>query len=185
MNILVGYATSEGQTRKIARFVSDHLNAQGHSVELLEVDGGDDPEIGRFDAVILAGSLHAGGYQRALVDFAKARAPALAQIDDLFLAVSLSAAGQDEDDWAGLNAALAKFQKSTGWTPDRIEHVAGAFRFTEYNVLERFFMRRIAAEKDPDIDTHGDTEYTDWAQLAETLDAWCATVIGQQKGTLA
>ena len=35
MKILIAYGTTEGQTRKIARFCADHLIEQGHSVEIL------------------------------------------------------------------------------------------------------------------------------------------------------
>jgi len=174
MRVFVGYATSEGQTRKIARFAADHLVALGHSVELLALEDATDVDWSRFDAAVLAGSLHAGGYQKVLVEFARRQAGSLAQRETLFLAVSLSAAGDDPEDWKGLRAATAAFQEKTGWTPDTVEHVAGAFRFTEYSLLEGFIMRRIAAKKDPGIDTHADTEYTDWARLAEHIEGWCA-----------
>ncbi len=177
MKILIGYATSEGQTRKIARFAADHLAARDHTVELLPLEDAEGLEIPRFDAVLLAGSVHAGGFQAALTDFARSHAAELAGVDDLFLAVSLTAAGEDAAGWAGLAAIVDRFAQETGWTPERVEHVAGAFRFTEYNLLERFIMRRIAAETDPAAAAaDGDTEYTDWARLAETLDDWTAAI---------
>jgi menaquinone-dependent protoporphyrinogen oxidase len=37
MKILIAYATTEGQTRKICRYCADVLIDEGHSVELLEV----------------------------------------------------------------------------------------------------------------------------------------------------
>ena len=38
MYLLIAYATTDGQTRKIARFAADRLAVQGHSVELLNVE---------------------------------------------------------------------------------------------------------------------------------------------------
>ncbi len=38
MRILICYATTEGQTRKISRFCLDQLAAQGHTVELLRTE---------------------------------------------------------------------------------------------------------------------------------------------------
>ena len=35
MTVLIAYATTEGQTRKIARFCADRLIARGQSVEVL------------------------------------------------------------------------------------------------------------------------------------------------------
>lgn len=176
MQILVGYATSEGQTRKIARYAADHMAAHGHTVELLSLEDSEGLELDRFDAVLLAGSVHAGGFQRELREFVKARSPELALRHDLFLSVSLTAAGDDPEDWDGLRKIIAAFTKDCGWSPDRIEHVAGAFRFTEYNLLEKFMMRRIAAVADPTVDTSINTEYTDWARLADVLEDWTAAL---------
>ena len=56
MRILICYATTEGQTRKICRFVADHLMDNGHSVELLSADDGLDEaselDLNRFDAAV-------------------------------------------------------------------------------------------------------------------------------------
>jgi menaquinone-dependent protoporphyrinogen oxidase len=174
MYLLIAYATTDGQTRKIARFAADHLVSAGHSVELLNVDDAEGLDLARFDAAILAGSLHVGGYQKTLTHYASDNHAALATLPTLFLAVSLSAAGTDAEDWAGLRKCLAAFEAETGWTPGRVEHVAGAFRFTEYDFFRAWAMRRIADQKGEAIEPGKDREYTDWAALGQTLDAWVA-----------
>lgn len=174
MFILIAYATTDGQTRKIARFAADRLTTQGHSVELLNVEDAEGLTLGRFDAAILAGSLHAGGYQTALARYVTGAKVALATLPTLFLAVSLSAAGQDKDDWDGLHKCLAAFEADTGWTPGRVEHVAGAFRFSEYDFFRAWAMRRIADQKGEAVEPGRDKEYTDWAALGRTLDTWAA-----------
>ena len=173
MYLLIAYATTDGQTRKIARFAADRL-AKGHSVELLNVEDTEGLDLARFDGAILAGSLHAGGYQKTLSRFASAARTDLALMPTLFLAVSLSAAGQDPDDWAGLRKCLAAFETDTGWTPGRVEHVAGAFRFTEYDFFRAWAMRRIADQKGEAVEPGKDREYTDWDRLGRALDAWVA-----------
>ena len=165
MKILIGYATTEGQTRKISRFCADALADLGHAVELIPLSEASDLEVSRFDGAILAGSVHTHSYQKVLVDFASDHAAALHERPTLFLSVSLSAAGNDSSDWAGLKSIVKDFVTETGWTPDRVEHVAGAFRFTEYDFLKSWAMRWIAKEKGEKIDAHGDTEYTDWDAL--------------------
>jgi menaquinone-dependent protoporphyrinogen oxidase len=182
MRLLVAYATTDGQTRKIARFASDRLAGQGHSVELLNVEDAEGLDLARFDAAILAGSLHAGGYQKALARFARDASAALAAMPTLFLAVSLSAAGNDPDDWKGLRLCLEEFQEDTGWTPGRIEHVAGAFRFSEYDFFRGWAMRRIADQKGETVEPGKDKEYTDWAALILLLDGWSAGLVPRVKG---
>lgn len=182
MRLLVAYATTDGQTRKIARFAADRLAGQGHGVELLNVEDAEGLDLARFDGAILAGSLHAGGYQKALGRFATAESAALEAMPTLFLAVSLSAAGNDPDDWAGLARCLAEFQSRTGWTPGRIEHVAGAFRFSEYDFFRAWAMRRIADQKGEKVEPGTDKEYTDWAALTLALDGWVADLAPRVRG---
>ena len=174
MRILVLYATTDGQTRKIARHAMAVLSGIGHGVELMNVTEAEGLDLTRYDRAILAGSLHAGGYQPALAGFAKAEAMRLNAMPTLFLAVSLSAAGDDPEDWKGLNDCLQRFLAETGWTPGYIEHVAGAFRFSEYGYFRTWAMRRIAAAKDPELQAGQDKEYTDWAALDRILLGWVA-----------
>jgi len=185
MYLLIAYATTDGQTRKIARFVADRLAAGGHAVELLRVDDAEGLDLARFDGGILAGSLHAGSYQKALRSFVTGAMPALGSIPTLFLAVSLSAAGKDPEDWAGLRKCLADFQIETGWTPGRIEHVAGAFRFSEYDFFRAWAMRRIADQKGETVSPGQDKEYTDWAELGRALDDWTDSLTPRVKAAAA
>ena len=57
---------------------------------------------------------------------------------------------------------VAHFQDQTRWTPDQCELVAGAVRYTKYNWLLRFVMRRISKSKGLETDTSRDYEYTNW-----------------------
>ncbi len=62
-------------------------------------------------------------------------------------------------------AIVDKFVAETGWRPRRIELVAGALPYTQYNFLVRFVMRRISKAEGGDTDTSRDYEYTDWAAV--------------------
>jgi menaquinone-dependent protoporphyrinogen oxidase len=172
MTVLIAYATSEGQTRKIARHVADRIVVSGGAVELLGLADADEIDLGRFDRVILAASVHAGNYQRALSDFAVKYAGQLHKKPTLFLSVSLAVAGHDAEDWRGLDRILKDFEEATGWIPGRIEQVAGAYRPSEYDIFRRFIMRRIVAAKDPEADLDADREYTDWKALDTLVDDW-------------
>lgn len=174
MYCLIAYASTDGQTRKIARFAADRLAGQGHAVELLNVEDAEGLDLDRFDAAILAASVHVGGYQKAFRRFVTAEKVRLDAMPTLFLSVSLSAAGNDPMDWKGLRELLAEFQEDTGWTAGRTEQVAGAFRFSEYDFFRAWAMRRIADQKGQPVEAGGDKEYTDWAALILVLDGWAA-----------
>lgn len=174
MKLLIVYATTDGQTRKIARFCADRLADAGHGVELLSAAEAPGVVLSRFDGAVLAGSLHLGGFQKPLEVFAHTEAAALTAMPSLFLTVSLSAAGADVEDWDGLRGAVEAFGAQTGWIPGKVLYVAGAFRFSEYDWVRAWVMRRIAREKGETIDHGHDREYTDWEALGTALDTWVA-----------
>ena len=166
MKILIAYATTEGQTRKVCRFCADTLVEDGYSVELLHL--GDDDEgldLARFDAAILAASLHLGAYQIAIENFAENHSIALERIPTMFLSVSLAVASGEADDLGELEEIAQRFFENTGWHPARVEHVAGAFRFTQYDFFRSLAMRWIAAKQGQKVDPNTDREYTDWHAL--------------------
>jgi menaquinone-dependent protoporphyrinogen oxidase len=176
MKVLVLYGTTDGQTRKVARFASDLLVHQGHSVELLCASDAEGLAIARFDAVIAAGSVHAGHYQADLIEVLKKEAAAVSKVPNLFVSVSLTAAGDDIDDWAGLQSCVDRFAADTGWTPQQVAHVAGALRFGQYDFFRYWAMRWIAREKGETVDPDGEKEYTDWASLKQVLTDWVEKV---------
>ena len=165
MMILVGYATREGQSRKIARWVADRISARGESVELLSLADTEGLELERFQGAVLVASVHAGAYPAALGAFLDGHADALRACPALFLSVSLAAAGHDADDWKGLAEIVTDLRDATGWTPQRVEHIAGAYKPSHSDLVTRFIMRRIIAEKDPKADLATDHDYTDWGAL--------------------
>ncbi|WP_323771282.1 flavodoxin domain-containing protein [Antarctobacter sp.] len=172
MKLLIAYASTEGQTRKIARFVADRLVDAGHSVELLPVSAAQDIDPAHFDRVILAASVHVGHYQSEMSEFAATQARALLARPVLFLSVSLAAAGHDAEDWRALDGIVKDFADATGWQPGQVAQVAGAYKPSEYDIFRRFVMRRIVAAKDPDADLDVDHEYTDWDALGALVDEW-------------
>lgn len=176
MQIVIVYATTEGQTRKIARHAARHLSERGHVVEVLPAgDAGSDP-LPRGARIIVAGSVHAGGFQPELVAFLRRHRRDVEAGEALFLAVSLTAAGRTEADWDALEATLARFRKETGWAAPRLVHVAGAIRFSEYDFFRSWAMRWIAAERGHRVEGGRDVEFTDWPGLDAELDRWAAEV---------
>jgi menaquinone-dependent protoporphyrinogen oxidase len=173
MNILLVYGTTEGQTRKIAAFVADRLAADGqrvHSVDASDCAPPLDP--GTFDAVLIAASLHIGHYQSSVIHFVTQHRAALDARPNAFISVSLSAASDESEDVEGLKACVAEFIAQTGWTPRRIHHVAGAFRYTAYDFFKRWAMKYIAYRKGAPANTRRDFELTDWDDLRRFVDAY-------------
>jgi menaquinone-dependent protoporphyrinogen oxidase len=173
MKLLLIYGTTEGQTQKIAQFVADRLTQRGHTTQVvnaIDARAAHDPQ--KFDAVMIAASLHAGRYQSAVVHFINEHLAAINARPNAFLSVSLAAASTDDDDVQGLKRCVNAFTQQTGWAPQRIHHVAGAFRYTSYDFLKRWAMKYIAYRKGRPTDTSHDHELTDWADLALFVDTF-------------
>jgi menaquinone-dependent protoporphyrinogen oxidase len=181
MKILILYGTTEGQTRKIAGFVADKLRAMGDTVTLTDATSVEwDFWLGEFDAAILAASIHAGQYQSAIVHFARLHYERLNQIPSLFISVSLSAANEkDLDGRKSIERCADNLSRETDWKPE-VEHVAGAFRFTEYDFFKRWTMRIVAWEKGVKGKSgSSDLELTDWPQLENIIASFRKRVLNQ------
>lgn len=173
MKVLVVYGTTEGQTRKIARFVADNLQRSGDKVTLLDAtEAAWDLWLGEYDAAILAASIHAGQYQSAIVRFARRHYERLNQMPSMFISVSLSAADKDPEALKSIARCADDLAHISGWKAE-VKHVAGAFRFTEYDFFKRWVMKLAAWEKGVKASAKdGDLELTDWAQVNEIVNTY-------------
>jgi len=159
---LILYATTEGQTARIAERMAQTLRGKGHSVDVLPADATPanlDPAA--YDGVIIGASIHYGrhpGYLRALV---RGHREALAARPSAFFSVSLSAGGPGARPESA-RRYLEKFLRRTGWRPAQTTSIAGALQFSKYGKVKTLLMRMIVGFAGGDTDPSQDYEYTDW-----------------------
>jgi menaquinone-dependent protoporphyrinogen oxidase len=167
--ILLLFATREGQTEKIARVITDHLEeavANPALVDIAEVDKTELAPLTDFDLLVFGASLHEGRIEKSMQQFINTHAKVISGIPHSFFLVSLSAAEKNavqRKSW--LEEAGEKVQSSLGVHFDHMEMIAGALRYSKYSWLEKFFMKRIVGKAGGDTDTSRDYEYTDWQQV--------------------
>jgi len=162
-NVLIVFATGEGQTQKIARRIADALTAQGHAAQVFDTAHRSALlDLERFQFIAVGAPIHAGGYPRSVVRFVRQHRELLERVPSAFFSVGLAIASRTSDGRAQTLEVVEKFIAQTGWRPQRIELIAGALPYSKYNLLIRFIMRRIATKEGGDTDTSRDYEYTDW-----------------------
>lgn len=164
--VLVSYGSSEGQTAAIAERIGDVLDEEG--VDVTVVNANHPPanlDPGRYDGVVVGASIHAGRHQRSVETFVSTHRETLNRLPSAFVSVSLSAASADPGTREDAEGLLEAFLEETGWEPDLTRAVAGALKYSEYGLLKRFVMKRIAGKERGDTDTSRDYEYTDWDEL--------------------
>jgi menaquinone-dependent protoporphyrinogen oxidase len=165
-NVLIVYATKDGQTAKIARHIAQTLTTAGHTTELFDAAHPSPAlELSRFQCAIVGAPIHAGGYPRSVRRFTRRNRAFLERVPSAFFSVGLAIESHTSDGRAQTLPLVNKFLAETGWHPRRVELVAGALSYSKYNPLIRFVMRRIAAKEGGDIDTSRDYEYTNFAAV--------------------
>ena len=177
---LVAFASSEGQTEKIAHHVARRLEDAGHVTRLVDLKAGE-TEAGAddYDAAVLAGSMHRSKHDQALTAFIMRHTPTLHRVPTAFLSVSLTAATQDEKERRALDEVVHAFLHDVGWQPDRVEFVAGAVHDRELGPLERLALHAIVDAHGVTRHPSGNTELTDW----EKLDAFVTAFAGGVRPT--
>jgi menaquinone-dependent protoporphyrinogen oxidase len=163
----VFYASTEGQTRRIAERIADRLTARGLSSAAIDVAGAAAAMIDwRFvRGALLGASLHAGQHQKAALQFVKAHLRELNDRPSAFFSVSLAAASKHPKEVDAARGIAADFVLQTGWHPDTAICLAGRLAYTQYGFFKRQVMKRIARKEGGPTDTSRDHEYTDWAAV--------------------
>ena len=128
---------------------------------------------------LLAGSLHVGRFQPALVQFVAGHRDLIATKPSAFLSVSLSAAGENPDDWEGLEQCVARFIHETGWTPDEIHHAAGAIKYSQYDFFKRLALKHIAMRRGHATRMNHDYDFTDYEALNRFILDFVERVAGE------
>jgi len=129
-NILILYATREGQAEKVAEQISTHLKKAGANVELINAQNKkltEDITLENFDLLVFGASMHAGGLEQELVDFIHSHKEQIEQKVRSFFLVLLSAATKDSklrEEW--LKDARRKMDEQIQVQFQDAEMIAGA-----------------------------------------------------------
>ena len=162
--VLIVYGTTQGHTAQVAQRMADAIRGDGNDVALHDSKEVEMQTLtGPFDAIIVGGYVHAGDHQASLREFVKRNRELLDRVPSAFFSVSLAAADPDPESMGDARAAAEKFTEQTGWHPARVELVAGALVFTQYNFFTRHLMKLIAKHHGrTELDTSRDYDFTDW-----------------------
>lgn len=166
--ILVLYATREGQTEKVAHYISQHLEQGGAQVQFHNAaeSSAQSLDLASFDLLVFGASMHAGGLEKEIVQFINAHKQQITTRSRSFFLVLLSAATKERslrEQW--LADAREKMAEQLTVSFDDTEMIAGALTYSKYPLPLKWLMRRIAKKAGEGTDIHRDYEYTDWGQV--------------------
>ena len=168
MKILIIYGTVEGQTRKIARFMENILQENGHQVVIANaVEEPPAPE--GFDAIFIGSSIHIQKYNPLVRDYIQENIDTLNAKSSAFFSVSMAMASSIKEEHDEVEQIAKDFLKETQWYPKTVWHFAGALKYTEYNYFKKLIMRSIAKKEGGSVDTSKDHEYTNWDEVKKNV----------------
>ncbi|HEU4731432.1 MAG TPA: flavodoxin domain-containing protein [Kofleriaceae bacterium] len=165
--ILIAYASSYGQTHKIAKALAASLRRRGHVIELADAFAGTPPPVEDYDAVVLGSRVELGLHAHAIAEYATVNREALDEVPSFFFSVSMAAASATSADPEGY---LEKLFATTHWRPRAAIAIAGGLPYRKYSWILRWIMKLISARAGHATDTSRDHDYTDWVQVEQFAD---------------
>lgn len=159
---MIAYASSFGQTRKIAETIAADIRRDGHVVEPVDTLASTPPPVQPYDAVILGSRVQYGTHARPIINYIVENRANLEKIPSYFFSVSMGTVSAPAPDPQGY---LAKLFEATHWRPRDWISIAGSLPYRKYGFLLRSFMKLISWRNGHTTDTSRDHEYTDWAQV--------------------
>lgn len=165
-NVLIIYATREGQTEKVATTLASDLSSLGATVTIYNAKDPFHLDLNQFNLLIFGASMHAGGIEQELINFIENHQNAIEQTPNAFFLVLLSAATKDKQlREKSLADALRKMKEQIKIEFNQVEMIAGALKYSKYSLPLKWIMKRIAKQAGEGTNTSQDYEYTDWNQV--------------------
>jgi menaquinone-dependent protoporphyrinogen oxidase len=158
--IYIPYATTEGQTARIADYIADVVRAHGDDADAVDIGHATDGVPDGYDGVIVGSSIHMGKHDKHVSEFVRHNRARLEAVPAAFFSVSLAAHGDESE----AERYVEEFEGETGWHPAQVALFGGALPYTHYGFIKRRMMKKIVSDKPGDLgtDTSRDYVYTEW-----------------------
>ncbi|CUX96982.1 menaquinone-dependent protoporphyrinogen IX dehydrogenase [Candidatus Hoaglandella endobia] len=166
MKTLILYLSHDGQTHKIARFISVYLTdyCECDVVDLRLVPNLD---LQRYQRVVIGAAIRYGRFAADLDRFIAQQLDWLHSIPSAFYSVNLMARKPNKRTPV-TNSYTRKFLVKTPWRPDLCEVFAGALCCSRYCWFDRVMIKLIMRITSGELNLIKDKEieYTDWQQVS-------------------
>ena len=184
IDVTVFYATRDGQSRKIAHYVADHVRERGLSVELRDLRAGlpTASEIEAIPRLVVIASIRYGYHLPEATRFLRERRSLLAERLIALASVNLTARKPGKSTIEG-NVYLRKWLKRHRLSPLVAAAIAGRLDYPRYVWWERFLVQMIMTISGGPTAPETVVEYTDWA-LVEAFAGRVADCCGSVRETV-
>jgi len=159
------YATVDGQTLKICRFIQDLLVEKGYTVALFTTENFD-KKVTDFDTFIIGASIRYSKHNPKIIEFINQNKSALEKVENAFFSVNL-VARKPEKASPETNPYFIKFLKEIDWVPKKSAVFAGKLDYQKYPFTDRLMIQLIMWMTKGPTNSKTKIEYTDWGKVKE------------------
>ena len=183
--VLVAFHSADGQTAKIADYITHLLRERGVEVDLKSVEIAASPA--EYDAVVVGDSIHMSRHSKELTEYLRRHAAVLEGKPAALFQVSITSIDTDPEHTAKAQAMADRLLLETGFQPEILGLFAGSLAYTKYGWAKRRMVAAIAKDGGLNTDTTQDREYTDWTSVARFAHdiATMATTHGAAQASIA
>lgn len=171
MKTAILYLTRDGQTKKIAERVAEHLSGCT-LIDLRDQAVVSGTNFANFDQIVVGASIRYGHFDPLLEQFIAQHVELLNKKKSAFFSVNLTARKANRNT-PQTNTYTRKLLARIAWQPTRVEVFAGALRYPRYRWFDRVMIRFIMKITKGETDTSREYEYTDWQQV-QAFAQWLA-----------
>jgi len=164
--ILIAYATKNGQTLKIADFIGNELMKMGHRVDFYNCEQKYDADPGQYHAVIVGGPVRFSSLPKPLEKWVRNHCAHLQARPTVFFSVCLGILQKENERVQNEERQIVEnFFAKTHWHPVDWTIFAGALKYSQYNWFLKRLMHWISKKAGRTTDMSIDYEYTHWADV--------------------
>ncbi len=165
------YSTTDGQTLKICRYLQAELSADFEST-LLDLNDIDKPNFAIYDRVVIGASIRYGRLNKKLYRFINDNLNELNKYKVAFFCVNLTARKEEQGkDTPEGSAYMRTFLKKSPWTPKLQGVFAGALKYPDYKLIDRWCIQFIMKVTGGETDPTKEVEYTNWKKVTKFAQA--------------
>ena len=164
--VLLVYSTVDGHTREICSRLCAVIEADGHSVTVVELTPDSAIDLDQPDAVVIGASIRYGRHRAEVARLINDNAATLDSKPGAFFSVN-AVARKPEKKTPETNPYVRKFLASIRWQPPLVGIFAGKIDYPHYGFLDKTMIRFIMWLTNGPTDPHGTFEFPDWDAVDE------------------
>lgn len=164
MRLLIAYSTTDGHALEICERIAHIVRAEGHVVDLCEIEQVSSPALDACDRVVIGASVRYGHHRPTVAAFIARHQAALDARSNAFFSVN-AVGRKPHKRQADTNPYVRKFLRRISWKPQQVEIFGGRIDYPRYGFFDRNMIRLIMWMTGGPTDPRSVTDFTDWTQV--------------------